>query len=650
MSDELDLTIGVSVQGAEQAKAAVGTIPPEITAIKEAATAATTAVGQMAVEMLNSGKVTQATFDSATTAVDKYAASVAVASKAVPNLVPPAALSAVSNYKSALNDVEAAVVKTVPALEKGAKGVNVLGVEATVARGNVGGLARAFATLGGPIAEVVLPLLAFEGLLRLFPQLGKAVSDTFEEIKVSIGGTSKNVETMVADFVKARKTLSDAGVAGTGFKTVVDLMAAAGLKLHESFTPVNETYAELVARMGAADAAMIQSSKSAVNPMRDAFNELVRSIDALRVDAPATAEALTAALIKMAQTGAKPTSNEFLTLKDNVEKARQEQERHAKQMESEYGPAWKNVREAVSKFSADIDNARDLIQKATAAGVSHTEIVKGLKGPLSDIAAIEEKYGGEIARINPELNARVQAIKSYWKELQTTDPIVKKMIESEEAHRTKVVDLAREYDKLEKGVLDSIAKMRQAYADDVKAVDARTDKTVADIHTEEETLRKQWLDGVIGQDQYRQNMDRLISAQLATVANATAEKDKLNKSEQRSEEEKAEAFVTASGKIKEQLTKEGKTLEEAHTALAAYAKSQEAVVAAQKQQLETLIATKAPHETLNKIVKEGTAGYKGIHAAIGGVVKQTNAYAKSAAGVSKAHAAIAKSSPFRRRT
>jgi hypothetical protein len=225
----------------------------------------------------------------------------------------------------------------------------------------------------------------------------------------------------------------------------------------------------------------------------------------------------------------------------------------------------------------------------------------------------------------------------------------KKLREKFDADFLKIVDLAREYDKLRDTVVDDVEKMRAARDRDIASVDARTDKTVADIHKEEDTLRSQWINNTIGQDQYRQNMDKLIAAEQETRRNATDEKKKLNDSEKQSEDQKVKDFATSSAKLIEQLNKNGETVESAAAKLAIYQHSQEATVKAQQDEIANLLAAKAPHEDLNKIVKDGATQYKAVHSAIGGVVKQTNAYAKSAAGVAKAHAAIAKSSPFKKR-
>lgn len=54
---------------------------------------------------------------------------------------------------------------------------NRLGLEANFARGNIGGLARGLAGIGGPVAELLLPLLLVEAAFKLLPQLYKDIGE-----------------------------------------------------------------------------------------------------------------------------------------------------------------------------------------------------------------------------------------------------------------------------------------------------------------------------------------------------------------------------------------------------------------------------------------------------------------------------------------
>lgn len=134
---------------------------------------AANAVAEMADAAAIGGKTYATAIDTARSAVARL--EIAIESvRATGGPIDPKIIAELALYDGA---VAAAAATT----EKAGKSIGSLKTEAQLARGNVGGLAQAFAGLGGPVGGALLGFLGVEAALKLLPDLLKRLED---------GGTS----------------------------------------------------------------------------------------------------------------------------------------------------------------------------------------------------------------------------------------------------------------------------------------------------------------------------------------------------------------------------------------------------------------------------------------------------------------------------
>jgi hypothetical protein len=679
-----DLRIGVTTPGSAEAKTELAGVNAELgktaaaqdlaassaekqayagAAVGESLGRAQTAMGEFAVAAATGGKTAETALLAARDATAALEIAIANA-KSIGAPVSSTAVSVLANYDAAI----AAAVAETEALGVAQAGAGnqsrLLQAESRTASVVLGQYGRALGVLAGDhdnlagsIARMILPIAAaIAGLMALnkvFSDLeahgvdvrsaSTLISDAMDGLRTALGGVSEAAKVNQDAFEKTRTGMRDVVTETQVFKTAMDLAAAAGINYaaglakaeaaQKNFsTDAKETASELA---GVATGFELVESK--VDDVGHAWDRALISINTLRSTMPITAAAYTKALQDMVAQGVDPSSNQFTSLTDAIAKTKAEMEAHTASMKAAYGPAWKEVEAALGKFSGTAQDVKDKIVKMKEAGLDYAAIVKALGPELSQLADAESKYGGELAKNDPQLQALILSLKHYWegqdavskateaaaksleKEREQTVKTAEDSVKAIEKMREKIAQLGGELEKNGLEFEKNIQKIEAHRQASIKAADDVANAAIRSVETQMAQTTKAYDAGEMSSAEYFSALNKLQGEELAVRRKTRDQEDKIN-------QEAVDQTADLVTKDTDAKTKLIKNLADLNVSAAAAMKAHDALVESQKAGVAALqeqqvavaaakIGTDAHAESTKTFAKEvkAAAGEVGGH-------------------------------------
>lgn len=567
--------------------------------IVEAQREAATSISEMASLAEAGGAKYKAAIDAAASAVTRLE----IATKAVQAAggpVPPAAIAELAAYDAAVQAATASQIK-------GASSSRIFSEEANLARGNVGGLARALAgaaadgeSFTGSLARAALPIAGLVAVASLLPTIlekintgtkawAAAIVDTVAGLDEQDSVQRKANESQEAYEARLESTLNT-----TSDLTRAQIAMAAGLL---AVTTDNK----------AAEAAW-QGHEAAMHGALEQYPAFIAALKAMGVSFKATFEEMKQETELFGQ------AYQFVLRTEGVESANawaQSNKSSLDKIVSYYQEAGKSVPPELAKIVAAIQLITTAERDAAAKHELKEKFLDTVNAGallIAQLQASKDVFGNEataVIGLRKEIDAQIASLEKLKTSNAEDEKTRKDQLASLNAlaaiHGTltgkmgdeasaldkltlKIVDLSKALDDNRKSFEASLAKIEEHREKSIAAADQIATKTIADLAQQQAAAKASYDAGQIDFSTYVTKINTLIAEQAGVKRKAADEDDAINAEARQQQADLVAKDTEAKDKIKKNLDELGVSLEAAAKIRQAYYEGQKASVAALQEQ------------------------------------------------------------------